>query len=233
MNLNVDDIYQRTKLVIGSEAVDKLKKSKVCICGVGGVGSYVMEALARVGIGNITVIDKDRVDITNINRQIIATVNNVDKPKVLCSKERINEINPNIKVEEVEAFIDEESIKEYIDTSYDYVIDAIDTINSKVSLIKYCYENNIKIISCMGMGNKLNPLDIKVSDIYKTSVCPLAKIMRKRLKEENIKKLKVVYSEEIPVKNNEGILGSVSFVPSVAGLIIASEIVKDIIKKED
>lgn len=232
MSLNIDDIYQRTKLVIGNEALEKLKKSKVCICGIGGVGSYTLEALARIGIGNITIIDKDKVDITNINRQIIAAVNNVDKPKVICAKERINEINPNIKVEGLEIFIDEENIKEHIDGSYDYVVDAIDTINSKVSLIKHCYENNIKIISCMGMGNKMNPLDIKVADIYKTSVCPLAKIMRKRLKEDNIKKLKVVYSEEIPIKNAEGILGSVSFVPSTAGLIIASEVVKDIIKKE-
>jgi len=233
MNLNIDDIYQRTKLVIGSEALEKLKKSKVCICGIGGVGSYVIEALARIGIGNIIVIDKDKVDVTNINRQIIATVNNVDKPKVICAENKIKEINPNIKVEVVETFINEENIKESIDSSFDYVIDAIDTINSKVSLIKYCYESNINIISCMGMGNKMNPLDIKVADIYKTSVCPLAKIMRKRLKEENVKKLKVVYSEEIPIKNNEGILGSVSFVPSVAGLIIASEVVKDIIEKEE
>ena len=223
MSLNIEDIYQRTKLVIGDEAVEKLMKSKVCICGIGGVGSYVMEALARVVIGNITVIDKDKVDVT---------VGNVDKPKAICAKERINEINSNIKVDCIEAFIDEENIKEYIDSSYDFVIDAIDTVNSKVSLIKHCYENNIKIISCMGMGNKLNPLDINVADIYKTSVCPLAKIMRKRLKEENVKKLKVVYSEEVPIKNNEGILGSVSFVPSTAGLIIASEVVKDIIKEK-
>lgn len=232
MSLNIQDIYQRTRLVIGDEAIEKLKKSKVCICGIGGVGSYVMEALARSGIGNITVIDKDKVDITNINRQIIASVDNVDKPKVICAKERISKINPDIKVEAVEAFIDKENIKEYIDVSYDYVIDAIDTIDCKVELIKYCYDNNIKIISCMGMGNKINPLDIKVTDIYKTSVCPLAKIMRKRLKEQNIKKLKVVYSEEMPIKNNEGILGSIAFVPSAAGLIIASEVVKDIIKKE-
>ena len=229
MSFNIEDIYQRTKLVIRESGIDKLKKSKVCICGIGGVGSYVVEALARCGVGNITVIDKDKVDITNINRQIIATVNNVDKSKVICAKDRINEINPEINVTCIDTFIDEKSIAEYIDSTYDYVVDAIDTINSKVSLIKYCYDNNINIISCMGMGNKLNPLDIKVSDIYKTSVCPLAKIMRKRLKEENIKKLKVVYSEEIPIKNSEGILGSVSFVPSVAGLIIASEVVKEIL----
>jgi len=232
MNINLEDIYQRTRLVIGDKGIEKLKKAKVCICGIGGVGSYVLEALARVGIRNITVIDKDRVDVTNINRQIIATINNIDIPKVDCAKERIKDINPNIKVDSIETYLEGENIQEYIDTSYDYVIDAIDTINSKVELIKYCYDNNIKIISCMGMGNKMNPLDIKVADIYKTSVCPLAKIMRKRLKEENIKKLKVVYSEEIPIKNNEGILGSVSFVPSAAGLIIASEVVKDIIKKE-
>lgn len=232
MSLNIEDIYQRTKLVIGNEAQEKLENSRVCICGIGGVGSYTLEALARIGIGNITVIDKDKVDVTNINRQIIATVGNVDKSKVLCAKERINDINPDIKVNAIDTFVDEESIREYIDSSYDYVIDAIDTINSKVALIKHCYENSIKIISCMGMGNKINPLDIKVADIYKTSVCPLAKIMRKKLKEENIKKLKVVYSEEVPIKNNEGILGSVSFVPSTAGLIIASEVVKDIIKKE-
>lgn len=232
MSLNIDNIYQRTKLVIGDKALAKIKKSKVCICGIGGVGSYVVEALARCGIGNITVIDKDKVDITNINRQIIATVNNVDKSKVICAKERINDINPDIKVEGIETFIYEENIKEYIDSSYDYVIDAIDSINSKVALIKHCNDNSINIISCMGMGNKINPLDIKVADLYKTSVCPLAKIMRKRLKEENIKKLKVVYSEEIPIKNNEGILGSVPFVPSVAGLIIASEVVKDIIKED-
>jgi len=229
MSINIEDIYQRTRLVIGNSEVEKLKKSKVCICGIGGVGSYTMEALARIGIGNITVIDKDKVDVTNINRQIIANVNNVDTLKVKCAESRINDINPNIKVNSINAYIDETNIKEYIDSSFDYVIDAIDSVNSKVALIKHCYKNKIKIISCMGMGNKLNPLAIKVSDIYKTSVCPLAKIMRKKLKEENIKKLKVVYSEELPVKNETGVLGSVSFVPGAAGLVIASEVVKDIL----
>ena len=233
MSLNIEDIYQRTKLVIGNEAVEKLKKAKVCICGIGGVGSYVMEALARIGIGNITVIDKDKVDVTNINRQIIATVGNVDKLKVNCAKERINEINPNIKVEVINVYIDDGNIHGYVNTTYDYVIDAIDSISSKVALIKHCYDNNINIISCMGMGNKVEPLKIKVSDIYKTSVCPLAKIMRKRLKEQNIKRLKVVYSEEIPIKNDTNILGSVSYVPSVAGLVIASEVVKDIINRKE
>lgn len=229
MSINIEDIYQRTRLVIGDDGIEKLKNSKVCICGIGGVGSYTMEALARIGIGNITVIDKDKVDVTNINRQIIASVNNVDISKVKCAEKRINDINPDIKVNSINAYINETNIKEYIDKSFDYVIDAIDSVNSKVALIKYCYENNIKIISCMGMGNKLNPLAIKVSDIYKTSVCPLAKIMRKKLKEENVKKLKVVYSEEMPIKNETGVLGSVSFVPGTAGLVIASEVVKDIL----
>ncbi len=227
---NTEEIYSRTKLIVGEEGIDKLKKSKVCICGIGGVGSFTLEALARIGIGNITVIDKDKIDITNINRQIIATMDNVDKSKVKCAEKRINDINPDIKVKSLEVFLDQDTIEEYIDSSYDYVIDAIDNVNSKVQLIKYCVDNNIKIISCMGMGNKLEPLSIKVSDIYKTKVCPLAKIMRKRLKENNIKKLKVVYSEEIPHKiSDDNTLGSVSFVPSTAGLIIASEVVHDIL----
>lgn len=233
MSIDINDIYQRTEILIGKEGVNKLKNSKVCICGVGGVGSYTMEALARIGVGNITVIDKDKVDVTNINRQIIATVDNVDKSKVLCAKERISSINPSIKVNYIEAFLDENNVDEYINKDYDYVIDAIDSISSKVQIIKCCTENNIKVISSMGMANKLNPLMIKVSDIYKTNVCPLAKIMRKKLKEERIKKLKVVYTEEIPKKSDTNILGSVSFVPSVAGLVIASEVVKDILDKEE
>lgn len=232
MSENIEDIYQRTEIVIGKEGVNKLKNSKVCICGVGGVGSYAIEALARIGVGGLTVIDKDVVDITNINRQIIATMENIGKPKVTVIKERINSINPNIIVQSIETFLDESNISEYITEDFDYVIDAIDSINSKVELIKYCTKNNINVISSMGMANKLEPLMIKVSDIYKTSVCPLAKIMRKKLKENGIKKLKVVYTEEIPIKNDTNVLGSVSFVPSVAGLVIASEVVKDILKEE-
>lgn len=232
MSIDINDIYQRTELVIGKEGINKLKKSKVCICGVGGVGSYTVEALARIGVGNITVIDKDVVDITNINRQIIATVENIGRSKVSVCKERINNINPSINVECLETFLDESNIPNYILADYDYVVDAIDSINSKVELIKHCKKNNIKIISSMGMANKINPLMIKVSDIYKTSVCPLAKIMRKKLKEQGIKKLKVVYTEETPIKNDTNILGSVSFVPSVAGLVIASEVVKDVLKED-
>lgn len=232
MDINYDDIYQRTEILIGKEDLEKLKNSKVCICGIGGVGSFVMEALARIGIGNITIIDKDKVDVTNINRQIIATVDSVNKDKVECGKERIESINPNIKVQVIKDFIDCNNVENYLSKDFHYVIDAIDSINSKVAVIKYCKEQNINIISCMGMGNKLNPLMIKVSDIYKTSVCPLAKIMRKKLKEQKIQKLKVVYSEECPIKSDANILGSISFVPSVAGLVIASEVVKDIIRKE-
>lgn len=232
MSENIEDIYQRTELVIGKEGVNKLKNSKVCICGVGGVGSYAIEALARIGVGNLTVIDKDVVDITNINRQIIATMENIGKPKVHVIKERINSINPNIIVQSIETFLDESNISKYITEDFDYVIDAIDSINSKVELIKHCTKNNINVISSMGMANKIEPLMIKVSDIYKTSVCPLAKIMRKKLKENGIKKLKVVYTEEISIKNDTNVLGSVSFVPSVAGLVIASEVVKDILKEE-
>ena len=162
MSIDINDIYQRTEILIGKEGVERLKNSKVCICGVGGVGSYTMEALARIGVGNITVIDKDKVDVTNINRQIIATVDNVDKPKVLCAKERISSINPSIKVDYIEAFLDESNVNEYINKDYDYVIDAIDSINSKIQIIKCCTENNIKVISSMGMANKLNPLMINV-----------------------------------------------------------------------
>ena len=229
-DINIHDIYNRTEIVLGKENVEKIKSSKVCICGIGGVGSYSMEALARIGVGNITIIDKDKVDVTNINRQLIAMVDNVDKPKVNIAKERIKSINPSINVDTHEIFISKDNISEYIDNTYDYVIDAIDSVDSKVALIKYCYENGIKIISSMGMANRINPLDIRVADIYKTKMCPLAKIMRKRLKEINIKKLKVVYSEEEAIKTNTTVLGSISFVPSVAGLVIASEVIKDIIK---
>ena len=228
-SINIDKIYRRTQIILGDEAIQKLKDSKVCICGIGGVGSYAMEALARVGIGNIVIVDKDKVDATNINRQLVATVDSVDKPKVEIAEKRIKSINPTINVIAYKVFIDESNISEYIDTSCDYVIDAIDSVDSKVALIKYCYDNNINIVSSMGMANRLNPLSIKVSDIYKTKMCPLAKVMRKRLRNIDVKKLKVVYSEEEPVKVNSKELGSVPFVPSVAGLIIVSEVIKDII----
>lgn len=228
-NFDIQEIYNRTEIVLGKEKLNKIKKSKICICGIGGVGSFALEALARIGVGSITIIDKDKVDITNINRQLIATVENVDRPKVIVAKERIKSINPDINVQAYEIFITRQNIEEYIDSSYDYVIDAIDSVDSKVELIKYCYDNDIKIISSMGMANRLDPLNIKVCDIYKTQMCPLAKVMRKRLKEIKVKKLKVVYSDEMSIKSGIKELGSIAFVPSVAGLIIASEVIKDII----
>lgn len=226
--MDLEEIYGRTKLLIGEENLERLKNARVAICGIGGVGSYVMEALARIGIGNITVIDKDNVEVSNINRQIIADVESVGKSKATLAKDRINKINPNIEVRDRVGYIDSSNIGTYL-SNVDYIIDAIDTIESKLAIISYAKQNDINIISSMGMANKLNPLDIKVSDISKTEMCPLAKIIRKRLKEMGISKVKVVYSIEQPIKNIEGKLGSVSFVPSVAGLIIASEVVKDII----
>lgn len=225
----MEEIYQRTKLLLG-ENLDKIRKASVCICGIGGVGSYTLEALARIGVGNITIIDKDDIDITNINRQLIATVDNVGKPKVEAALTRINSINPEIKIKAIKQCINDENICKYI-KHYDYVIDAIDSIDSKIALIKHCKQNNIRIISSMGMANRIEPLKIKVADISKTQMCPLAKIVRKRLKEEKIYGLKVVYSIEEPIKTATKTLGSVSFVPSVAGLVIASEVVKDLIKR--
>lgn len=229
----MEEIYQRTELVIGKENVNNLKKSKVCICGIGGVGSYVLEALVRAGIGTIVIIDKDVVDITNINRQLVATVDNVGKDKVEEAKKRINSINPSIQVIAIKDYIDSTNVDRYIETDCDYVVDAIDSVESKISLIKRCKQIGIRIISSMGMANRLEPLKIKVADISKTEVCPLAKVVRKRLKEEGINKVKVVFSTEIAVKTKEKTLGSTSFVPATAGLIIASEVVKDIINEKD
>ena len=227
--MEYEKIYDRTKLLIGEAALEKLKKASVTVCGVGGVGSYVVEALARIGIGNITVIDKDVVDMTNINRQLIADTKTIGMAKVEIAKERIQNINPGIEVREIRGYIDASNVGEYLSGS-DYVVDAIDSIESKLDVIKYAKENNIPVISSMGMANKLNPLDIKVGDISKTEMCPLAKIIRKRLRDMHISKVKVVYSVEQPIKNESNVLGSVPFVPSVAGLVIASEVVKDIIK---
>lgn len=222
--------YDRTKILIGEENIDKLTKSHVAVFGVGGVGSYVVEALVRAGIGEITIIDADKVDETNINRQLLATIDVVGENKVDVLEKRILSINPDIKVHKVCDFYSPGNRDDFFVEKYDYVVDAIDSLASKLDLIKYCYDNNIKIISSMGTANKLEPLKLKVSDIKKTSVCPLAKVVRKKAKELGIEKLKVVYSEELPVKSEStNILGSISFVPSVAGLIIASEVVRDII----
>lgn len=226
--------FSRTELLIGKENLEKLKNSKVAIFGIGGVGSFVLEALTRAGIGNFILVDKDNVDLSNLNRQIIATRKTVGKPKVEVAKERILEINPNAEVEIYKEFFMPET-EGILDSTISYVVDAIDTVTAKIELVKRAQELNIPIISSMGTGNKLDPTKFEVSDIYKTSVCPLAKVMRKELKARRIKKLKVVYSKELPIKvaRNEEVIkqipGSISFVPSVAGLIIAGEVIKDII----
>ena len=228
-----DSIYNRTEIVIGKDSVEKLKKSHVLICGIGGVGSYVLEAVVRAGVLNITIVDKDIIDITNINRQLIALNSNIGKDKVDVAKSRVMNINKDANVIAIKQDITPNNIFSLFQgKNIDYVVDAVDNIDAKIAIITECQKRNIKCISSMGMGNKLNPLDIKVADIYKTNTCPLAKTMRKRLKEIGVKRQKVVFSTEIPVekKIDTKVLGSVSFVPSVAGLVIASEVVKDLIK---
>ncbi len=230
--------FSRTELVLGKENVDKLKNAKIAIFGLGGVGGYVCEALARSGVSIFDLIDNDKVSITNINRQLIATFDTIDKYKCDVMEERILSINPNAKINKYKCFYLPENSNQFDFSKYDYVIDAIDTVTAKIDIIVKCNELNVPIISSMGTGNKINPMMLEVTDIYKTSVCPLAKVMRYELKKRRIKKLKVVYSKENPIKidqnlieeetNKKNIPGSVSFVPSVAGLIIASEVIKDI-----
>lgn len=230
-------IFQREELLIGKENVDKLKNSHVIIFGLGGVGGYVVEALARAGVGELTLVDFDVVDITNLNRQVIATQENVGKDKAALFKERVLSINPAAKVHAFkEKFTREIAPQFFEENEYDYVVDAIDIITSKLDLIEISTKKKIPIISSMGMGNKIDPTMIQLGDVYKTSVCPLAKVMRRELKNRGIKKLKVVFSTEVPRKpvNETGDrakmfnVGSISFVPSVAGLMMASQVVKDI-----
>lgn len=220
----------RTELLIGKDAVEKLTKAKVIIYGIGGVGSFTTEALARAGIGNLTLVDNDVISLTNINRQIHSNINTVGKSKIEVMKKRILEINPEAKVEiynPKEIDLQEELL---INTTYDYVVDAVDTVSTKIRIIETAKKQNIKVISAMGTGNKIEPTKFEVADISKTSVCPLAKVMRKELKKRDIKDVKVVYSKEEP-KVNERTPASISFMPSVSGLIIAGEIIKDIIKE--
>ena len=226
----MENQFSRTELLIGKEAIEKLKKAKVAIFGIGGVGSYVLEGLVRAGVSNFILVDNDVVDITNINRQIIATHSSVGKDKVEVAKQRVLEINKEAKVECIKEFFMPES-KEILDSTVDYVIDAVDTITAKIEIIKRAKKLNIPVISCMGTGNKLEPNKFEIADIYKTSVCPLAKIMRKKMRENNITSLKVLYSKEEPMVNQKSdVIASISFVPSVAGLMIAGEVIKDIIK---
>lgn len=233
-------MYSRTELLLGKEAVAKLKNANVAVVGIGGVGGHCAEALVRAGVGSITVVDGDVVQASNINRQLFALANNIGLSKSEAAKQRLLAINPNLKITAINAFYSREN-SDFLDlNAFDYVVDAIDTVSSKVELIVNCKKNNIPIISAMGAGNKLDPTRFEVSDIYKTSVCPLAKIMRKLLKEQGLKELKVVYSKEEPstvnAENREDfsktrLIGSVSFVPSVVGLIMAGEVIKDIALK--
>lgn len=222
----------RTEALIGKESLEKLQNSNIVVFGLGGVGSYVVEGLVRAGIQNMCIIDKDIVDITNINRQLIADTETVGKAKVDVQEERILKINPLAKVTKLKEFINKDNIEEIMSkaTHIDYVVDAIDTVSSKLEIIKYCNKNNIKIISCMGTGNKLDASKFEITDIYKTSVCPLAKVIRKELKKLNIPKLTVLYSKEEPRKTNISTPASISFVPSVAGLLIAGKVVQDLIQ---
>lgn len=246
------DQFSRTQLVFGKEAMDKLKGSRVAVFGIGGVGGYTVEALARSGVGAIDIIDDDKVCLTNINRQIYATRKTVGKYKVDVAKERIEEINPDCKVTAFKTFYMPETADQFDFTQYDYVVDAIDTVTGKIALIENAKKAGTPIISSMGAGNKVDPTAFEVTDIYKTSVCPLAKVMRYELKRRGIKKLKVVYSKEKPIPpiddmsiscrqhcicppgtarkctQRRQVPGSTAFVPSVVGLIIAGEVIKDI-----
>lgn len=223
------DIFSRTERLIGKDALKKLQNSNIIIFGLGGVGSYTAEALARSGVGKMTVVDKDTVDITNINRQLYALHSTVGKPKAEVAKSRILDINPECDVTAVQKMYLPETSEDFMLSQYDYIIDAIDNVTAKIDLAVKAEQFGIPIISSMGTGNKLNPTEFKISDIYKTSVCPLCRVMRSHLKKQGVRKLKVLYSEETPITDGERTPASISFVPSVAGLIIAGEVIKDII----
>ena len=222
----------RTELLIGKENIEKLAKAKILVYGIGGVGSFVVEGLSRAGIENFILVDNDVISPSNLNRQIHATVLNIGRLKVDCMKERIISINPNAKVETHLPEDIEDGEESLIDNTISYVIDAVDTVTTKLKLIQKAKEQKVPIISCMGTGNKLDPSKFEITDIYKTSVCPLAKVMRKELKKRGIQDLKVLYSKEEPIKHEEQsrVPASISYVPSVAGLMIAGEVIRDMIK---
>jgi len=230
--------FKRTEMLLGSESMKKLSFSHVIIFGVGGVGGYVAEALTRSGIGEVTLVDYDTVSVSNINRQIIALHSSVGKYKVDVLAERLKDINPDLIVHPLRTFFNTDNRDEFDFTKYDYIVDAIDTVTSKIELIRCAKKANVPIISSMGAGNKLDPTKFQVADISKTTVCPLARVIRQKLKELNIKGVKVVYSMEPPIKpvfeveneNGKNPPGSCAFAPSVVGLIIAGEVVKDLIR---
>ncbi len=234
----MNEAFSRQNIVLGSDALVNLKASRVAVFGVGGVGGYVCEALARSGVGTLDIVDNDTVSLSNINRQIIALHSTLGQKKVDVCKARLLDINPDITVNKYDCFFLKENENDFEFEKFDYIVDAIDTVSGKLALALIADKLSIPIISAMGAGNKTDPTAFKVSDIYKTSVCPLAKTMRKLCRENGVKKLKVVYSEELPVRkeepqdnacNKRSVPGSVSFVPSVVGLIAAGEVVKDLI----
>ena len=236
-NLIMLSKFSRTELLLGKDNIEKLQNSRVAVFGIGGVGGYVVEALVRSGIGAIDIIDNDKVSLTNINRQIIATQKTIGKLKVDVAEERLLDINPEIKIKKYPIFFTPESADEIDFSQYDYVVDAIDTVVGKLEIIERAKKLGIPVISSMGAGNKLHPEMFEVADISKTSVCPLAKVIRQELKKRKISKVKVVFSKEVPIKLQESeeiltskrpIPGSISFVPSVVGLIIAGEVIRDI-----
>lgn len=228
--------FSRTEMLIGRKALEKLHESKVAIFGIGGVGSFVVEGLARAGVGQLVLVDSDQVSISNLNRQLLATYKTIGRPKVEVMRERILEINPKAQVTIYEEFYLPEKRESLIKNDYDYLVDAVDTVTAKIDLVMAAQEKSMPIISSMGAGNKLDPTKFQVADIYDTSVCPLAKVMRRELRKRNIKSLKVVYSREEPIPpisrpldgTKNRIPASISFVPSVAGLIVAGQVVKDL-----
>jgi len=224
---------ERTAYLIGAEGVELLGKKHVALFGVGGVGGYVAEALGRSGIGALTLVDKDTVSVSNINRQIIATYDTVGQQKTEVMATRLRSINQELRIECRNCFFLPETADEFDFTRYDYVVDAVDTVTAKLELVKRAQEAGVPIISCMGTGNKLDPGKFEITDISKTSVCPLAKVMRRELKKRGVTGLKVLYSKEEPIKHEEGAVpGSISFVPPVAGLMIAGEVIKDLLREE-
>lgn len=234
----MDNYFSREELLIGKDAIEILKNSRVAVFGVGGVGGFVVEVLARSGVGTIDVIDNDVVDPSNINRQIIATADTIGQEKVNVVEQRIKSINPNAVVNKHRCFFLPETAKDFDFTRFDYVVDAIDTVSGKIEIILQAKKAGVPVISCMGAGNKLDPTAFVVTDIYKTSVCPLARVMRQKLKKLGVQDLKVVYSTEKAMKPNyppdmppqrKAVPGSVAFVPSVAGIIAGGEVIKDLI----
>ncbi len=221
--------FERTELLIGEDNIEKLKKSRVAVFGIGGVGGYVVEALARAGIGTLDLIDNDTVCESNLNRQIIALHSTLGMRKTEAAAARVKDINPEIRVIVHDCFYLPENASEFDFSAYDYIVDAVDTVTAKIDIILRAQEAGVRVISSMGTGNKLDPAQFRVSDLFKTEMDPLAKVMRRELKKRGVKRLKVAYSKEEPVRTGQRTPGSISFVPPCAGLIIAGEVVRDLI----